>query len=127
MLRLRRTSSKNGCENLRRKAGNYIAAAQAWSGQGVEKTSVWVESLPEGPAKDAALHRVAQSWAGQDVAASMKWMRGLPESRTRDIVILTLCEQLGDVYPKELSPWVAEIKDAELRQTALLLFKPLDQ
>jgi hypothetical protein len=100
-----------------------LSATDAWSGLSPDKTATWVESFPDGPIKDDALQRVTKAWLAQDLSAPMKWIQGMQAGRSRDVAIATLCVQLGEIYPSELSGWARQINDETLRKQALATIK----
>ncbi|HSI07993.1 MAG TPA: hypothetical protein VK985_05335 [Rariglobus sp.] len=100
-----------------------LSATDAWSGLSPNKTAAWVESFPDGPIKDDALQRVTKAWLAQDLSAPMKWIQGMQAGRSRDVAIATLCVQLGEIYPSELSGWARQINDETLRKQALATIK----
>lgn len=60
-------------------SANAETAATLWFEKDRSAVAFWAASLPQGPARTAALRTLAETWTAKDRAAALAWLGTLPE------------------------------------------------
>ena len=67
--------------------GTYTHAARSWARSDLEASRAWLDELPAGENRDAAMLGVAEGWLSKDRAAAGEWIGGFPAGETRDQLV----------------------------------------
>ena len=89
--------------------------------EGIAKATAWMEKLPPGDARDAAIRGIlsAWSWLPEQQAKLDHWADALPPSRQRDIAVATRVKKASGKEPARAMDLAATIEDPALRAEAL--------
>jgi hypothetical protein len=105
-------------------AAEWIAGWITESGEndeGIVKAAAWMEKLPPGDARDAAIRGIlsAWSWLPEQQTKLDHWADGLPPSRQRDIAVATRVKKASEKEPARAMDLAATIENPALRAEAL--------
>ena len=81
---------------------------------GAAKT--WVQDLPNGKAKDAAIHQLVEHWVVEDAESASAWIKELPPGDGRDAAALQLSDKILRRDPAAALEWVRSIRDEDQRK-----------
>jgi hypothetical protein len=89
--------------------------------EGMVKAADWMEKLPVGDARDAAIRGIvsALSWLPEQQKKLEKWANALPPSHQKDIAVATCVTKISEKEPARAMDMAATIKDSTLRAEAL--------
>jgi hypothetical protein len=89
--------------------------------QGMVKAADWMEKLPAGDARDAAIRGIvsAFSWLPEQQKKLEKWVNALPPSHQKDIAVATCVTKISEKEPTRAMDMAATIEDSTLRAEAL--------
>ena len=73
------------------------------------KTANWINSLPDGKSKIAAMNQLAEMWTRQDPASTAEWINQLPASENTDPLIETLVNKVHKSDPQGALTWAETI------------------
>jgi hypothetical protein len=89
---------------------------------------VWVESLPEGQARDHATEQLVASWLKADPFEAAEWIDKMPQGRKRDDATMALVDAIRHNYPQEALDWASSVPDEKRRaQMQEHVFKDWDE
>jgi hypothetical protein len=89
--------------------------------EGMVKAADWMEKLPVGDARDAAIRGIfsALSWLPEQQKKLEKWANALPPSHQKDIAVATCVTKISATEPARAMDMAATIEDPTLRAKAL--------
>ena len=89
--------------------------------EGIGKAATWLEKLPAGEARDAAIRGIvsARSWLPEQQKKLAEWANTLPPSHQRDIAVATCVAKMFEDKPARAMDMAATIKDSTLRAETL--------
>jgi hypothetical protein len=89
--------------------------------EGMVKAADWMEKLPVGDARDAAIRGIvsALSWLPEQQKKLEKWANALPPSHQKDIAVATCVTKISEKEPARALDMAATIEDPTLRAEAL--------
>jgi len=89
--------------------------------EGMVKAADWMEKLPAGDARDAAIRGIvsAFSWLPKQQKKLGKWANALPPSHQKDIAVATCVTKISEKEPARAMDMAATIEDSTLRAEAL--------
>ncbi|PQJ27383.1 hypothetical protein [Rubritalea profundi] len=89
--------------------------------EGIGKAAAWLEKLPAGEARDAAIRSIvsAWSWKPEQQKKLAEWANTLPPSHQRDIAVATSVATISEKEPARAMDMAATIDDPTLRAEAL--------
>ncbi len=93
--------------------------AKAWSQSDWSAATNWVENLPNGQQKDAALQALTKTWAQKDPNGMATYALGLPAGDDQTRYLTAACRQLAIRNLPETVELLKQVSDAGLRQSIL--------
>lgn len=89
--------------------------------QGMVKAADWMEKLPAGDARDAAIRGIVSAfpWLPEQQKKLEKWANALPPSHQKDIAVATCVTEISEKEPARAMDMAATIGDSTLRAVAL--------
>lgn len=89
--------------------------------EGMVKAAAWMEKLPAGDARDAAMRGIgsAFSWLPEQLTKFETWANALPPSRQKDVAVATCVARISEKEPARAMDLAATIEDPTLRAGAL--------
>lgn len=105
-------------------AAGWIAGWLTESGEndeGIVKAAAWMEKLPPGEARDAAIRGIvsAWSWLPEQQKKLAEWATALPPSHQKDIAFATFVTKISEKEPAKAMEMAATIAHPALRAEAL--------
>ncbi len=86
-----------------------ISITDPWATSDPAATSKWVESLPDGPAKNEAAATLATVWAASDIKAAVAWSESITDADTRRQVIAHIGTTWGAIEPESALQWLGTL------------------
>lgn len=89
--------------------------------EGMVKAADWMEKLPAGDARDAAIRGIVSAffWLPEQQKKLEKWVNALPPSHQKDIAVATCVTKISEKEPARAMDMAATIEDSTLRAEAL--------
>jgi hypothetical protein len=79
----------------------------------------WIETLPDGGARDFATGGVVDRWAKYDPVAASEWITTLPAGGARDAAATSLVASIARDDPSSAWTWAVSLTDRTQRRTAV--------
>lgn len=86
----------------------------------VNEAMNWIESLPDGPVKEAALGRALRTWAHHQPNEAGAYLGQLPESGAKDQAIKAFSLQVMRADPEAAVRWASTISNPETQEKAMV-------
>jgi hypothetical protein len=99
----------NGCQQV----------ASQWANTDLGAAIKWVQSLPDGPAKEQALYGIANPWVASDPKAAIAFMLGQPSSNQQSNLLYSAANQWAQKDPDAMRIWALSVPVGEFRLNVL--------
>lgn len=87
----------------------------SWTDQDAPAAAKYVESLSEGPAREAVMDELMYGWASVDAPAASTWLDHQPAGPAKDRGISSMISHIQRNDPEAAGAWTFQVSDAQLR------------
>ena len=79
-------------------------------------TREWIESLPQGPARDEASDEMVEQWIKSEPMEAAAWIDKMPAGKGRDDVAERLVKEINRRFPQEALDWAGSLQEEKKRK-----------